>query len=98
MEQLSEVLADRLALATELYQVAEWPLALHRYYDQREILTAVGHLQPGRKLFNIQGGVLKLEEQRRELLLITFDNSGGRFSPTTRYRYNALGLDPMPLG
>ena len=24
------MLADRLALATELYQVAEWPLALHR--------------------------------------------------------------------
>ena len=37
-----------------------------------------------------QGGIVKLDDQRREILLVTLDKSGASFSPTTRYRDYAI--------
>ena len=46
LSQLADVLTERVALAEEVYPVAEWPLALHRHYSRREIVAAVGFVKP----------------------------------------------------
>jgi len=88
--QLAGVLRERIGLAEERYPVAEWPIALHRHYRRREIIAAVGFVQPGKKGVTPQGGILKLVEERRELLLVTLDKSSASFSPSTRYRDYAI--------
>lgn len=93
LEELCEVLSDRVALAQGLYPVPDWPLALHRHYEQREILAAVAYLKPGRKVSHIQAGVLMLKDPPRELLLVTLDKSARSFSPTTRYRDYAISRE-----
>ncbi len=49
LDQLQEILTDRIGLSEENYPVGEWPLALHRHYERREIVAAVGLARPGRK-------------------------------------------------
>ena len=88
--ELAEVLGDRVALADEQYPVDDWPLALHRHYSRREIMAAVGFAKPGQKGKIPQGGILKLEAERREILLVTLDKSSASFSPTTRYKDYAI--------
>lgn len=88
--QLADVLRDRVTLAHHVEPVPDWPLALHRHYGRREIMAAVGFVKPGSKGKIPQGGILKLEDERRELLFITLDKSGSGFSPTTRYRDYAI--------
>ena len=73
--------------------IPEWPLALHRHYTRREIIAAVGFVDAGDKGKLPQGGILRLEAQRRELLFVTLDKSGKGFSPTTRYKDLALSPD-----
>ncbi|MFN7952513.1 MAG: DUF3427 domain-containing protein [bacterium] len=89
LDELADVLEDRVPLAKDVYPVAEWPLALHRHYSRREIVAGVGFVKPGGKGVTPQGGILKLDGQR-ELLLVTLDKSGRSFSPTTRYRDYAI--------
>lgn len=91
--ELREVLEERVALAEDRYPVPGWPLALHRHYERREIVAAVGFVQPGKKGKLPQGGILRLPEQRRELLFVTLDKTGRGFSPTTRYRDYAISRD-----
>lgn len=91
--ELIDVLRDRIGQAEERYPVPEWPLALHRHYTRREILAAVGYVRAGEKGRTPQGGILKLEEQSRELLLVTLDKSGKSFSPSTRYRDYAISRE-----
>jgi len=91
--ELADALEDKVALAKDVYPVADWPLALHRHYKQREILAAVGAVRPGQRGKNLMSGILKLEDQKRELLLVTLDKSGKSFSPTTRYRDYAVSRD-----
>ena len=85
LEELREVLEDRVSISTQAYPVADWALALHRHYSRREIAAAVGYVEAGDKSLNLQTGILKLDGQR-ELLFVTLDKSGKSFSPTTRYR------------
>jgi len=89
LEELREVLEDRVAIASETYPVAGWPLALHHHYERREIVAAVGHAVPGEKGSVPQAGVLTLDGHR-QLLFVTLDKSGRAFSPTTRYRDYAI--------
>jgi len=89
LEELREVLEDRVALADQIMPVAGWPLALHRHYTRRELIAAVGFVSPGEKGVIPQGGVLKIDGNR-ELLFVTLDKSGKDFSPTTRYRDYAI--------
>ena len=89
LRELCGVLEEQIGLAEELYPVADWPLALHRRYSQREILVGVGELGPGERGKTLQGGILKLSG-RREILLVTLDKSSSSFSPTTRYRDYAI--------
>ncbi|MDB4989145.1 MAG: type restriction protein res subunit [Myxococcaceae bacterium] len=93
LAELREVLEERTALAEDVYPVADWPLALHRHYQRREIVAAVGFVQPGAKGKVPQGGILKLPELRHELLFVTLNKSGSGFSPTTRYRDYAISSD-----
>lgn len=88
--QLAAVLYERVALAADVEPVPGWPLALHRHYGRREIVAAVGFVKPGAKGKIPQGGILKLDDERRELLLVTLDKSSAGFSPTTRYRDYAI--------
>ncbi len=88
--ELATVLEERVALPDERYPVPEWPLALHRHYRRREIMAAVGYARPGAKGNTPQGGILKLERDKRELLLVTLDKSASSFSPTTRYKDYAI--------
>lgn len=88
--QVQEILAERIGLTEDVYPVPEWPLALHRHYKRREIMAAVGYARPGAKFAASREGVLRLDAQRREVLLVTLDKSGASFSPTTRYRDYAI--------
>jgi hypothetical protein len=90
LRELATVLDDRIALPYDVYPVPEWPLALHKHYSRREIVAAVGHVTPGAKAKTPQAGIFKLDDDQRELLLVTLDKSGRSFSPTTRYRDYAI--------
>jgi superfamily II DNA or RNA helicase len=90
LEELREVLEDRVATASQVFPVDGWALALHRHYSRREIAAAVGYVTAGDKKISLQGGILQLKGERRELLFVTLDKSGKGFSPTTRYRDYAI--------
>jgi superfamily II DNA or RNA helicase/HKD family nuclease len=90
LNELADVLEGRISVAEEVYPVAEWPLALHQRYSRREIVAAVGFVKPGQKGRIPQGGILKLDEEQREILFVTLDKSGKSFSPNTRYRDYAI--------
>lgn len=90
---LADVLVDASTPRALAFPEADWPLALHRRYQRREIVAAVGKRNAGDKISIPQGGILKLEDSRRELLFVTLDKSGGDFSATTRYRDYAISHD-----
>jgi superfamily II DNA or RNA helicase/HKD family nuclease len=90
LNELATVLSERISVAQEVYPVGEWPLALHQRYSRREIVAAVGFVKPGQKGRTPQGGILKLDDEQRELLFVTLDKSGKSFSPNTRYRDYAI--------
>lgn len=92
-EELKEVLEDRVGLAEQTYPVPEWTLALHRHYTRREIVAGVGYKKAGEKNVALQGGILRLPGEERELLFVTLDKSGKDYSPTTRYRDYAISPD-----
>jgi hypothetical protein len=93
MGELFGVLADNVGLAvTAAPPGTEWPLAIHRRYARREILTAVGHWSEQRKP-DSREGVVRLDEARTELFFVTLDKSGKRFSPTTSYEDYAISAD-----
>ena len=86
LEELGQMLEDRVGIAPRVLPVPEWSLALHCHYSRREIAAAIGYVAAGDKLIKLQTGILKLEDRKRELLFVTLDKSGKAFSPTTRYR------------
>lgn len=87
--ELADVLAARSHPTRPPTIRDDWPLALHRSYDRREILTAVGHWTASRKPGSREG-VVRLHEEKTELLFVTLDKSGDRFSPTTSYEDYAI--------
>jgi superfamily II DNA or RNA helicase/HKD family nuclease len=88
--ELSELLLDRVALAgVHSLPDANWPLALHRTYSRREILTAVNYWDESRKTAQREG-VLRLAAKKTELMFVTLDKSHKQFSPTTRYADYAI--------
>ena len=93
LDELRVVLEERISLASQIFPVPEWPLALHHQYMRREILTAVGFTRPGKKKHVVPSGILKVEDRQCELLFVTLDKSGTDFSPTTRYRDYAISRD-----
>lgn len=92
LDELREALEERIELASEVYPVPQWPLALHRHYTRHEILAAVARTRAGQRASLPQGGVFQVDDQR-ELLFVTLDKTGRSFSPTTRFRDYALSPD-----
>ena len=92
LRELVGVLAERVSAPASVVPVADWPLVLHRHYMRREILTACGYWTEAKKTPQ-QQGVLRLHDQRRELLFVTLDKSSRGFSPTTRYRDFAISRE-----
>ncbi|MNS16952.1 type I restriction enzyme EcoKI subunit R [compost metagenome] len=93
MGELIAVLMERVAIASEVpYLRPDWPLAAHRQYGRREILTAVGRWTETTKP-DSREGVLRLNDDRTELLFVTLDKGEKRFSPTTSYEDYAISRD-----
>ncbi len=93
LRELTDILTDQVAVADDVYPVADWPLALHRHYLRREILVAVGQLNPGDKISTPVAGIMKVSDTQQELLFVTLDKTGTSFSPTTRYRDYAVSRE-----
>jgi superfamily II DNA or RNA helicase/HKD family nuclease len=93
LSELHEVLDERIASAGGLHPEPDWSLALHHQYTRREILAGVGFVTAGQKKKALQGGILKLDDRRCELLFVTLDKSGTGFSPSTRYRDYAISRE-----
>lgn len=76
--ELADLLEERTCLGFKPLPGAPetWPLCLHAGYQQREILTAVGYLHPGRRA-PLQAGLLGLQELKMELLFVTLDKREG---------------------
>lgn len=88
--ELSELLLDRVGLASvHPLPDSSWPLALHRRYSRREILTAVGRWNESQKP-EAREGMVRLADVKTEIMFVTLDKSHRRFSPTTRYEDYAI--------
>lgn len=92
LRELVGVLAKQVSAPASVAPVPDWPLVLHRHYMRREILTACGYWTVAKKTPQ-QQGILRLNDQRRELLFVTLDKSSRGFSPTTRYRDFAISRE-----
>ena len=90
LAELSDLLVDRVSLAS-VHPLPEpqWPLALHRRYSRREILTAVGRWSESQKP-EAREGMVRLADVKTEIMFVTLDKSHSRFSPTTRYEDYAI--------
>jgi hypothetical protein len=90
LDELLSLLLDRVSLAgVRTPPDAGWPLALHRRYSRREILTAVGRWTESRKP-DSREGLLRVPDAKVELFFVTLDKTSKRFSPTTRYEDYAV--------
>lgn len=93
LKDLTALLDERVPEVEEQYPVPDWPLALHRHYERREIVAAAGYLEGREKKNMPMSGILMLKETKQELLLVTLDKSASSFSPTTSYKDYAISRD-----
>ena len=88
--ELLDVLRERINhVQTPLACRPDAPLQVHARYTRREIQAALGK-GLGLRLPLWQAGVLWMPAERVDVFVFTLDKSGGRFSPTTRYRDYAI--------
>lgn len=93
LDALFAVLADAVGLATPAdFPGKDWPLAIHRQYGRREVLTALGRWNENAKP-DSREGVVRLEAVKTELLFVTLKKGEKRFSPTTRYDDYAISRE-----
>lgn len=90
LRELLGLLIERVRHAEGRRPVPEWQLATHCHYKKLEVLAAIGYLGPGDKPKPIVQGILKLDDEQRELLFVTLDKSAKQYSPTTSYRDYAI--------
>ena len=88
--ELLDVLRERINhVQAPLACRPDVPLQLHARYTRREIQASLGEaLRLRVPLW--QAGVLWMPAERVDVFVFTLDKSGGRFSPTTRYRDYAI--------
>lgn len=87
LRQLADVLEVRSTLpSVPLPGLETTPLLLHGQYSRREIQTAVGWLTDSARPAGREG-VLRLKEQRMELLFVTLDKSSGYHATVSYHDY-----------
>jgi hypothetical protein len=64
----------------------DWPLCLHARYTLRELMLAIGWLNPNQRHVP-PAGVLPLHQHKTEFLLVTLDKSAGFTSRTAYHDY-----------
>lgn len=92
LDSLFDVLLERAPMEHHPLPLAGIPLHLHRHYQRREILGAVGRwsetsFPPWRE------GVLWMREEHLDVFLVTLDKDEKQFSPSTRYEDRAVSRD-----
>jgi hypothetical protein len=90
--EVLELLRDRIAHLDHPLGVPGVPLGLHSRYTRPEILSAFG-VGDGARPPTWQTGVWWEPRSRTDLFAFTLDKSVGGFSPTTRYRDDAISPD-----
>src|SRR5690606_11770981 len=87
--ELADVLEVRSGLPlVPLPGLEDTSLVLHGQYESREILTAVGWLTKDARPQSREG-VLRLKDQRVELMFVTLDKSSG-YHETVNYHDYAI--------
>src|SRR5690606_21621738 len=93
LAQLMDVLEERVShVHSSLANHPDLPLYVHARYTRREALAA---LATGSELRipSWREGARWFPERQLDLFTITFDKTGDRFSPTTRYRDYAINRE-----
>lgn len=80
---LFDVLADRQRRPT--YAVDSVPFRAHATYSRDEVSAGLREIGEKGKLKRTQGGVLKNERARADILYVTLDKDPDHFTPTTLY-------------
>lgn len=89
LRELADVLEIQSSLPlVPLPGLENTPLILHGQYESREILTAVGWLTEDARPASREG-VLRLQDQRIELMFVTLDKSSG-YHETVNYHDYAI--------
>lgn len=88
---IADLLEENVSLAPVAALPPGWTMQLHRAYERREILTAVGAWTSGEKPSSREG-VLRAGDED-ELFFVTLVKDEKRFSPTTRYRDYAISRE-----
>ncbi|MDH4377966.1 MAG: DUF3427 domain-containing protein [Ramlibacter sp.] len=90
LRELMEALQSRVShLGKALIERPEVPLTVHARYSRVEIQSAFGDGDKARAPV-WREGVKWMQGENCDVFLVTFDKTGKRFSPTTRYRDYAI--------
>lgn len=88
LQQLLELMRERVRLAASCAMPSEWALSLHRSYARREVLAAVGNWTERARPESREG--VRRVGALDELFFVTLEKEEKHFSPTTRYRDYAI--------
>ncbi len=83
LSDLLEILADRQRRPT--YAIDGVPFRAHATYTRDEVSAGLREIGDKGKLKRTQGGVLKNERARADILYVTLDKDPKHFTPTTLY-------------
>ncbi|RKN20127.1 DUF3427 domain-containing protein [Micromonospora musae] len=86
LQQVAEVLRDRIHRVTEPAGLKEVPLRVHARYSRNEACAAFGMPNPG----SLREGVKWLPDAQVDLFFVTLVKSEGHYSPTTMYADRAI--------
>lgn len=93
LNQLMDALEDRVShVHSPLPSHPDVPLYVHARYTRREALAALA-TGDKLKLATWREGARWFPDHQLDLFTITFDKTGDRFSPTTRYRDYAISRE-----
>jgi hypothetical protein len=90
LKQLSALLLDSSSITNQNLQGCphHWPLVLHGRYGVREIAIGTGKVKPDSRHLPREG-VIRYQDEKVEMLLVTLDKSTG-FKTTTSYHDYAI--------
>ncbi len=86
LDQLADVLFERIRRVTAPVADARIPLCLHARYSRDEACTAFGVDKPG----NVREGVKWVEAERADIFFVTINKTEAHYSPSTMYQDRAV--------